>query len=632
MIVNPTGTSARVSQVLKATTMTESEGSAGDPSSAESSSPESSKAGSSKSGYEPPSSPAAEASSSPVLAFRFRRVVVAAILAWLGMAVAQWWAPSFDHQNANFLCIFFGSLLFLFTAYEAHRAVHSRGFSWRVPMACVGMIAALLVCFRVEGFTGEMVPIMKFRFAPEDRMEWKEAVVKSAPAQNGSAESDAEAVADSSTPPAISDASTSTSTGAIAAADSPQFLGANRNGVMAKRLFAVPRDESSVKVLWNQGIGEGWASFAVAGDRAVTLEQRDDQECVTCYRLLDGELLWIQQHTARHEHALGGAGPRSTPTIWKGRVYANGATGFLRCIDLQSGDMLWEKDLLKEAGWNQIESEVAAVWGHASSPLVIDSLGICVLSFGGPVDSTAADADGMTETAKSLIALDLETGKVRWKAGKDQFAYASPMLMKVADRDQIVSVNEKTVTGHQPDTGKTLWSFSWPGQSNGGANCAAPMPAGNGRFLVGKGYGGGSALVQINQNKGGWEAEEIWWSSRTLRTKFNHSLIVGDDVFGLDNGSLQAADLATGDSYWVQPRRSRFGQGQILQVDDTLVVQSEPGDVVFVAADTNKFHELGRLDALDSKTWNIPTVAGRHLLVRNDRQVICYLLPEKKGE
>jgi len=100
-------------------------------------------------------------------------------------------------------------------------------------------------------------------------------------------------------------------------------------------------------VIWNQGIGEGWSSFAVAGDRAVTLEQRGELECVTCYRLVDGQLLWNVNHHARHEETFGGVGPRSTPTIHDGRVYAQGATGRVWCIDLPSGQVVWTVDLLE---------------------------------------------------------------------------------------------------------------------------------------------------------------------------------------------------------------------------------------------------------------------------------------------
>lgn len=62
-------------------------------------------------------------------------------------------------------------------------------------------------------------------------------------------------------------------------------------------------------------------------------------------------------------------------------------------------------------------------------------------------------------------------------------------------------------------------------------------------------------------------------------------------------------------------------------VDDLILIQSERGDVVLAAASPDAFRELGRIKALHSKTWNHPTLAGHYLLVRNDREAVCYELP-----
>jgi hypothetical protein len=115
-----------------------------------------------------------------------------------------------------------------------------------------------------------------------------------------------------------------------------------------------------------------------------------------------------------------------------------------------------------------------------------------------------------------------------------------------------------------------------------------------------------------------------------LKTKFTHACVDGDVAFAISNGSLEAVTIADGDRLWTQPRRSRFGQGQILLSDDIIIAQSETGEVVFVAADATEYRELLRLPAMDSKTWNIPTVAGRYLLVRNDRRAICFVLPSRE--
>jgi hypothetical protein len=231
-----------------------------------------------------------------------------------------------------------------------------------------------------------------------------------------------------------------------------------------------------------------------------------------------------------------------------------------------------------------------------------------------------------------LIALDAATGKTIWAAGEGQVSYASAALLTLGGVRQIVSVNEKTITGHQIADGDVLWQVDWPGQSNGGANCAMVIPAGENQFLVGKGYGGGSALYQVTQADGEWNAEALWTSSRVLKTKFTHAAVMGEFAFAISNGSLEAVSISDGERQWMQGRNARLGQGQILLVDDVIVGQSESGEVVLVAADPEKYRELLRLPALTSKTWNVPTIAGRHLLVRNDREVICFLLPKRSTD
>ncbi|MCG8650705.1 MAG: PQQ-binding-like beta-propeller repeat protein, partial [Pirellulales bacterium] len=405
------------------------------------------------------------------------------------------------------------------------------------------------------------------------------------------------------------------------------FLADHRNGVIPQRMFAIPREIEEIETLWSQGIGEGWGSFAVANDRAITLEQRDDLECVTCYQLSYGRMLWMESHPARHEATFGGIGPRSTPTIDGNRVYAQGATGKVWCLDLESGNVIWTVDLLKTAGWTQQESEELVTWGRAGSPLIVDPGGdgqrrLCVLPYGGP----AANA----QTGRSLIALDAEDGSVVWTAGEDQISFASPAQMTLAGVAQIVSVNERTVTGHRLDDGKVLWSFDWPGNSNGDANCAMPIPAGKDRFLVGKGYGGGSALVEVKAKADGLVADAVWTSTRVLKTKFTHACVDGEIAYAISNGSLEAVRVTDAQRLWQQPRRSRYQQGQILLVDDVIVVQAETGQVALVEADENQFNQWLQIPALESKTWNVPTVAGRHLIVRNDRQAICFLLPARQ--
>jgi len=505
-------------------------------------------------------------------------------------------------------------------------AARRAGRRFLIPKLIVAGSIAAVALLRFDGFNGEMNPRLSWRWngRPEPP-PMVDTVASARPESSDEAGGDATR--------ADADDVGVESTAGVKPSAGPQslgFLGNDRTGIVPTRDFAVPSSADDVKVLWNVGVGAGWGSFAVADSIAVTLEQRDREEWVTAYELDTGRLIWKVTENAYHYHPLGGEGPRSTPVIEGSTVYTQGATGIVKAIDLRDGAVLWSVDLLERAGWTQEESETEISWGRSGSPLLVG--GLCVVPFGAPAGGKSAESRG-------LIALDKDSGATIWTAGEDQISYASPQLMDFSgdesdqsddpvDQRQIVIVNEASISGHAVDDGQVLWSFDWDGDSSGGANCSSVVPAGPNRFLIGKGYGGGSALVQIKKGSP-WSAEAIWTSTRLMKTKFNHPVVRNGVAYGLSNGMLEAVDLAREQRLWIQPRSGRFGQGQVVLADDVLVAQAETGEVAFCDANPDEYVERYRLPAMQSKTWNIPTSAGRYLLVRNDRQAFCFYLPER---
>nr|WP_231845838.1 PQQ-binding-like beta-propeller repeat protein [Rhodopirellula baltica] len=548
------------------------------------------------------------------------KALVALIAGVIVVGLIQSRAHETDYQKALLQSLAAGGIALLFVLYQLQRASSAAAKAWLVPAFCLASIVAAGTLLRFESFSGEMVPRFSWRFGNNETPALKVTPL---------AESDSDELA--------VEVQSSTEEGSWLG-----FLGNGRTGVMPEREFEIPTSADEITRRWDIGIGEGWSSFAVADGIAVTLEQRDEMECVTAYRLSDGQLLWLVEHEANHFQALGGGGPRSTPAIIPatelspGRVYAQGATGTVWCLQLTDGEVLWKRDLIEITGWTIEESEQAISWGRSGSPLIVDNL--CVLPLGGPASAS--------DEGRSLIALDAATGETVWRSGDQQISYASAMIMTLGGKRQIVSVNEADITGHDIESGKILWSFPWEGKSNSGANCAAAMPAGENQFLIGKGYGGGSSLIQVTRVDNAtnanddtskdassetetFVAEEIWHSSRVLKTKFNHTLVRDGIAYGLSNGALQAVEIESGKRLWEQSRRDRLGQGQAVLVEDVLVVQGEEGEVVLVAADPDDYQELIRIPALQHKTWNIPTVVDNLILIRNAHQAIALELPQR---
>ncbi len=388
-------------------------------------------------------------------------------------------------------------------------------------------------------------------------------------------------------------------------ADMPRFLGTKGDGVLPEPDWQTDWKAHPPREVWRIKVGDGWAGFAVAGGRALTQEQRGTEEYVTCYDIATGKLLWAHADVTRFDEPMGGIGPRSTPTVdlAQNMVFTMGSKGLLNCLDLANGKVRWSKDILKESGTTK-----SPEWGKSAAPLIVGNNIVCS---GG-------------DNGATLIACRLTDGQLVWKAGEDGGSYSSPVLMSLAGREQILSVNSNSVTGHDPDTGTVLWKFDWPGMF---PKVCQPVQVTPERILITTSYGLKSHLLEIKAGADGKLAVSSVWAASAPRTKFSSASVFGTHGYALDEGTLCCVDLATGERGW---REGRYGFGQQMRVGDHwMLVQAEKGFVALVKANPEKLEEVSRLEALHAKTWNPPTLAGRWLLVRNDREAVCFELPAK---
>ena len=403
--------------------------------------------------------------------------------------------------------------------------------------------------------------------------------------------------------------------------DYPRFLG---NGYWAEVhgvTLETDWEANSPKLLWKKEIGAGWSSFSIVGRYAVTQEQRGEEELVTCYEVETGEIVWTHSDPVRWDPrgagSLGYAGPRATPTIHEGRVFSQGATGILNCIDASTGKLIWSHDTAAKH-----DAEVV-IWGKSCSPLIVNQM--VVVSVGG-------------EENQSLVAYDIESGDVVWTGGDYQSSYASPIYAVYDGVPQVVSVNEGFVTGHDATDGKVLWEYEWPSRSDAQAAVSQPVPLGEDLLFLSKGYSHGSAVVQVKQAEDGkWETKPMWKGRQygelpVMKTKMGNVVIRDGFVYGLNEGNLQCVDLANGKKQWMKRRRPKLGNGQIMLIGDVILILSEPGEVVLVQVDSKKYQELASMQVFPDTpiTWNNPAFSAPYLLVRNAEEVACYELPLKE--
>jgi outer membrane protein assembly factor BamB len=449
----------------------------------------------------------------------------------------------------------------------------------------VGLQSCAFLMARLDGFTGDGRPILVWRWSPTPEQLFDKSRTRRA-----SADRDSIAV----------DLTKTTEW------DCPAFRGADRSGRM--KPFQVATDWGGLppKQLWKQPIGRGWSSFAVVGNYCVTQEQRREDEVVVCYELRTGREVWVHRDPARFDETTGGAGPRATPTIHNGFVYTVGATGVLNCLDGGTGKRIWSVDILKD---NKIDNRL---FGMAGSPLVVGPL--VVVSPGG--------------MGSSLAAYDLKSGRAVWKGGDAAASYSSPQLAPFADGHQVLSFNAEGLSVHDPQTGQEACRYPWVSNPSERNNVCQPVPLpdfGRERIdcvFISSGYGKGCALLEIRRLNGRLSFHKRW-GNRNLKAKFSSVVIHEGCVYGLDGSILTCIDLNSGRRHW---KAGRYGYGQLSLVGSTLLIQLESGEIALVNATSQSHQELARFGALDGRTWNHPVLAGRHLLVRNDREAACFEL------
>jgi outer membrane protein assembly factor BamB len=400
--------------------------------------------------------------------------------------------------------------------------------------------------------------------------------------------------APSAPPVANTAAETTTKAATKTGAEWPGFRGPGRDSIIHG--VRIETDWSAlppVKV-WRRPIGPGWSSFAIRGDSLYTQEQRGDEEIVACYKVSTGQPVWIHRDPARFFESNGGAGPRATPTLKDGRVYAFGATGILNALDAGNGNVAWSHKVATET-----RTEVPT-WGFSSSPLVVDD-------------------EVIVAAAGQLVAYDLATGERRWIGTAGGVSYSSPQLVTIGGVAQILLVSEAGAAGVAPADGKLLWEHRWKGFP-----IVQPALTAEGDILFSASGTSGTRRISVARGPGGWTTEERW-TSNGLKPYFNDFVVHKGHAFGFDGRILACIDIADGKRKW---KGGRYGNGQLVLLpdQDLLLVLSEEGELALVRAATDQFTELARFPAIEGKTWNHPVLVGNLLLVRNGQEMAAFRL------
>lgn len=436
-----------------------------------------------------------------------------------------------------------------------------------------GWSAFLLV--RLDGFDGSYWPEFAWRWSPTA----EELLVES--------RTDASPAAEVPLPPI-----------ALSEGDWPGFRGAQRDS----RVLGVTINDDWTKKppqeIWSRDVGPGWSSFAVVGGALFTQEQLGAMEAVVCYDAVTGAERWKHVDEARFNELVAGPGPRGTPTFHEGKVYTLGAKANLNCLDAATGKVIWAHDLMKEIGAKLPE------WGFAASPLVI--AGVVVVN-----------ADG--ENDHGLVAYRADTGAPAWHVPSKGMNFSSPQRAFLMDKECLLFTTNEELLALEPATGAVLWRHKPTGWSS--APMVQPQPIDGSSLIVALGDGVGTARLSVGFSADKWSVKEDW-TSKNLKPAFNDFVYHDGALYGFDQNIFACIDAQTGARKW---KKGRYGFGQVLLFEEQgrLLVMAESGEIVLLACDAKQSRELGRMQAIDGKTWNHPAFAQGRLYVRNGEEAAC---------
>ena len=396
--------------------------------------------------------------------------------------------------------------------------------------------------------------------------------------------------------------------------DMPGYRGAARDGVVVGPALSQDWNAHPPRELWRQPVGGGYSQFAVVDTLLVTIEQRGSNEAIACYDATTGAERWVHEYPADFQEAMGGPGPRSTPTIDGDAVFSVGALGDVYCLDLLKGTPRWHLNLLQEYHLPNNQ------WAMSSSPLVLGSK--VILNPGG-------------EHGGGLIAVHRDTGAEIWegeglpqdaasKPKENRPGYSSPVLVTIHGQEQLLHFDGAGLRSYDADTGEQFWFF--PFENDAAVNVAQPILFEDGRIFISASYNKGSAMLQISHVDGAWSATELW-SNIKLRCKFTSPMLHDGYLYGLDEGIMVCLDPATGDRIWKGGRtglRGRYGHGQILDTNGQLLILAETGELVLVDPAPDELREVTSLPVLhEGKTWNPPALVRGIAYIRTANEMVA---------
>jgi outer membrane protein assembly factor BamB len=381
-----------------------------------------------------------------------------------------------------------------------------------------------------------------------------------------------------------------------------QWRGPARDGIVSGFRAPASWPERPTQA-WKVDAGIGHSSPIVSGNRVFLFSRVGEQEAMTAYDLATGKQLWRQTYAAPYQinpAAAGhGKGPKSTPVVDRGRIYALGIGGILSGFDAASGKVLWRHDFAKDF------KATSPDFGASMSPIVD----------GGHVIAHVGGASG-----GAIIAFDSVDGTRKWTWKRDGPGYASPIIATFGGVRHLITQTQSNIVGLSPADGRELWRAAFTTDYD--QNIITPVVAGG--LLIYSGLSKPTTASRVVLEGGGWKLQEVWRNA-DVPMYMSSPVAVGGVLYGLthrNRGQFFAVDLTSGKTLWTSPPR----QGEnaaIAASGDLLIATTTEGELAVMRQGKTAFDPVRKYSLAASPIWAHPAFSSRGILVK-DAETLSY--------
>ena len=379
--------------------------------------------------------------------------------------------------------------------------------------------------------------------------------------------------------------------------DWPQWRGINRDSKVTG-FKAPPNWPSELKQEWKVTVGFGDATPVLVGKNIYLNTRQGDQEVILCLDAATGKELWKNQYpsNAVTGPAISHPGPRSTPAVANGKVVTFGASAILSCLDARTGKVVWKR----ENPTNAVPQFFTGM-----SPLIVDNL--CIAHVG-------------TNDNGEVLALDLNTGNEKWKWAGDGPAYASPSVMTIDGKKNLIIQTEKNLMALNLSDGKLLWQLATPVQQRF-YNCVSPYIDGQTIYLTG--HGTGMKAIKIEKAGNEYVTKELW-SNATVGAKWNTPVLKDGFLYGFtDQKRIYCLNASTGQTAWIDNAvNSDFAA--IVDCGTVIIGLPSTANLIIFKPESAAYSEVVKYKVSETAIYSYPIVAGNKIYIKDAETLMLY--------